>query len=325
MAKPMPTIFFGHGSPMNALEHNRYTEMWHTFGESLPRPRAILTVSAHWYINASAVTSMAVPRVIHDFYGFPEPLYRLRYAAPGSPALASRVRELLKQHGDCAGIDGTRGLDHGAWSQLLHMYPDADVPVAEGPQCAGNTVGYVVDTLDGDTIEVVVRVGSDIRTEKVRMLGVDTPETHHPRKPVQCFGAEAAAFTAARLPPGTPIRLETDVEARDKYGRLLAHVLLGGRRFGEELLRLGDARLLVIPPNGAHARAMLQAELEARVARRGRARRRAPGTTTTKVCATCPDVPLRNVFGRKRGTRSPDLRLGVRTVPVRRTLFPLSQ
>ncbi len=123
----------------------------------------------------------------------------------------------------------------------------------------------VVHVSDGDTI--TVQVGD--RTEKVRILGADTPETVDPRKPVQCFGPEASAHTKARLPPGTRVQLETDAEARDKYGRLLAYVYVGGERYDDELLRLGYARLLIIAPNGVHARAMLREELDARAARRG--------------------------------------------------------
>jgi micrococcal nuclease len=123
----------------------------------------------------------------------------------------------------------------------------------------------VVHVSDGDTI--TVDVGG--RTERVRILGADTPEVVDPRKPVQCYGPEASVHTKARLPAGTRVVLETDAEPRDKYGRLLAYVYLGGARYDDELLRLGFARLLIIPPNGVHARPMLQAELEARAARRG--------------------------------------------------------
>lgn len=123
----------------------------------------------------------------------------------------------------------------------------------------------VVRTLDGDTVEVHTADGHD---ETVRLLGVDTPETHHPTKPVQCFGPEAAAFTAERL-TGRHVRLEFDVERHDKYGRTLAHVILGGVDFSETLVREGYARLLVIEPNHTHARALLAAELDARDHGRG--------------------------------------------------------
>jgi micrococcal nuclease len=117
---------------------------------------------------------------------------------------------------------------------------------------------------DGDTIEV--QRGSD--TDVVRLLGVDTPETHHPTKPVQCFGPEAAAFTKREL-TGRLVVLEDDVEHRDIYGRRLAYVLVNGHRFNDELLRRGFARLLVIAPNRAHGREMLAAELDAHHHRRG--------------------------------------------------------
>ena len=134
-----------------------------------------------------------------------------------------------------------------------------------GGRVAARLDATVVHVADGDTIVVDV----DGRTEKVRILGADTPETVDPRKPVQCYGPEASAHTKARLAPGTRVSLETDAEVRDKYGRLLAYVYVAGVRYDDELLRLGFARLLIIPPNGVHARAMLQAELEARAAGRG--------------------------------------------------------
>jgi micrococcal nuclease len=120
----------------------------------------------------------------------------------------------------------------------------------------------VVDVLDGDTI-VVERAGT---RDTIRLLGVDTPETHHPTKPVQCYGPEASAHTADRL-LGSSVRLENDVETRDVYGRRLAYVYLDGERYDDELLRLGYARLLVIEPNHLHARTMLDEELDAK--RRG--------------------------------------------------------
>jgi micrococcal nuclease len=128
----------------------------------------------------------------------------------------------------------------------------------------GRSAAIVTRVLDGDTIRVRTATGA----ETVRILGVDTPETHHPAKPVECFGPEAAAHTRARL-LGRSIELEGDTEPRDRYGRRLAYVVVDGERFGDELLRLGLARFLVIPPNEAHARALLEAELEAKQAGRG--------------------------------------------------------
>ena len=123
----------------------------------------------------------------------------------------------------------------------------------------------MIEATDGDTVVVVLQDGT---RETVRILGVDTPETHHPTKGVECFGPEAAAYTEHRL-NGQIVRLEPDVEARDLYGRRLAHVIVDGHRFSEELLRRGFARLLVIDPNRIHARELFRAELDARRARRG--------------------------------------------------------
>ena len=125
----MPAIFFGHGNPMNALSKNAYTEGWATIGNSLPRPKAVLAISAHWYIPATAVTATLQPVTIHDFGGFPRQLYEVQYHAPGSPELATRIQEILAPLS--VQLDERWGLDHGTWSVLCHVFPQADIPVVQ--------------------------------------------------------------------------------------------------------------------------------------------------------------------------------------------------
>jgi 4,5-DOPA dioxygenase extradiol len=129
MTDLMPAIFFGHGNPMNALSKNAYTEGWTSIGKSIPRPKAVLAISAHWYVPACAVTASLFPGTIHDFGGFPEALYQVEYPAPGSPELALRVKGLLSSV--FVGLDQRRGLDHGTWAVLSHVFPDADIPTVQ--------------------------------------------------------------------------------------------------------------------------------------------------------------------------------------------------
>lgn len=168
---PLPSVFISHGSPMHALQPGAAGEAWTALGRRLPKPRAILIASAHWETSLPMLTGNAKTQTIHDFYNFPEPLYRLRYPAPGSPELAQRAQALLKNAGFGAAIDGCRGLDHGAWAPLLYAYPQHDVPVVQisvqpalGPRHHFN-VGKAVRPL---AQEGVLIVGSGHMTHNLR-------------------------------------------------------------------------------------------------------------------------------------------------------------
>jgi len=125
----LPAIFFGHGNPMNAIQTNAYTELWSEIGRTLLRPKAILSISAHYYISNTAVTISTAPRTIHDFGGFPRELFEVKYPAPGDPQLAGRVQQLLTP---LPVVEDERwGLDHGTWSVLCHVYPQADIPIVQ--------------------------------------------------------------------------------------------------------------------------------------------------------------------------------------------------
>ena len=160
MSETMPAIFFGHGNPMNALTQNAWTEGWSAIGRSIPKPKAILSISAHWYIPALAVTAMERPRTIHDFGGFPRELFEVQYPAPGSPELATRVRQLI---GDHVIADDTHwGLDHGTWSVLCHAFPDADVPVVQLSIDESQTAAWHYE---------VARLLAPLRDEGVLVMG----------------------------------------------------------------------------------------------------------------------------------------------------------
>ena len=122
----MPVLFVGHGSPMNAVEENRYTNTWKEIAAGMPRPACILCVSAHWYTRGTRIMAQDKPKTIHDMYGFPDELYQIFYPAPGSPATALAAKSLINRE---TALDDSWGIDHGAWSVLVHMYPGRDIPV----------------------------------------------------------------------------------------------------------------------------------------------------------------------------------------------------
>ncbi|MCB1401014.1 MAG: 4,5-DOPA dioxygenase extradiol [Rhodobacteraceae bacterium] len=157
----MPLVFLGHGSPMNAIEDTRFSRAWSELGKTLPRPKAILVVSAHWMTRGTTLVDVSdMPRTIHDFYGFPDALFAQRYPAPGNPALAREVVSLLASHH--AEEDDSWGLDHGAWTVLKYLYPGADVPVFQVSIDMTRGLDYQLEI--GKTL-------SDLRDRGVLILG----------------------------------------------------------------------------------------------------------------------------------------------------------
>ncbi|WP_343522730.1 4,5-DOPA dioxygenase extradiol [Pedobacter sp.] len=125
----MPTVFIGHGSPMNGIENNGFSQSWADLAKHIPVPKAVLVVSAHWYTHGTFVTAMDFPSTIHDFGGFPQALFAVQYPAPGDPELAAEIPALI--HSTPVGLDHDWGLDHGTWTVVRHMYPNADIPVLQ--------------------------------------------------------------------------------------------------------------------------------------------------------------------------------------------------
>jgi 4,5-DOPA dioxygenase extradiol len=177
----MPALFVGHGNPMNAIEETVYAAAWREAAISIPRPKAILCISAHWETEGSFVTAMTRPKTIHDFYGFPDELYRVQYPAPGSPELAGRIKSLVGSTAVRLDDGYSWGLDHGAWSVLRRMYPEADIPTVQLSLDRTQHPGFHYD-LGGELAalrsEGVLIVGSGNIVHNLRLLQWDAGEPY---------------------------------------------------------------------------------------------------------------------------------------------------
>lgn len=250
---PLPSVFISHGSPMHALQAGEAGLAWAALGKRLGKPAAILIASAHWETNVPMLTGAARPDTIHDFFGFPDPLYKLRYASPGAPAVAQKAVQLLKEQGFTAAIDGCRGLDHGAWAPLLYMYPEADVPVVQlSLQPALGTrhhlaLGRALRSLEEDNVLVI---GSGHMTHNLRdwMRGRGEPAP---------YAAEFAEWVRERL-EAHELDTLADYRARSPHGArahptdehfLPLFVAVGAAREGyrpERILKSIDAGVLAM-------------------------------------------------------------------------------
>ena len=178
VTEEMPILFVGHGSPMNAIEHNEFVDGWQSAGKALPKPNAILCISAHWETRGIQITAMEKPPTIHDFGGFPKALFDVEYPAPGSPALATEIQEILKP--TPAVLDAQWGLDHGCWSVVKNMYPDADIPVLQMSMDVHRTPSQhfeLAKELAALRKKGVLIIGSGNMVHNLRMLNWQRPET----------------------------------------------------------------------------------------------------------------------------------------------------
>jgi 4,5-DOPA dioxygenase extradiol len=181
VAEILPAIFFGHGNPMNAVLNNDYTNAWRRIGAQMPRPRAIVSISAHWFVPETGVTVSTAPRTIHDFGGFPRELYQVQYLAPGDPDLARRIQAMLAPLP--VALDDAWGLDHGTWSVLRHVYPAADIPIVQlsidesRPASFHFEIGRKLASLRGEGI-LIVGSGNLVHNLHAYAWGRHTPEPY---------------------------------------------------------------------------------------------------------------------------------------------------